>query len=329
MNTNRNALYSALFLSITLGLTGCGGSSDSNTTTEAPVTSDDAGSGTPTSGSNVPKVFTVAVGTDINTKSNALLSLNPGGPGGSPNQSLRGGDIIIGSYGQDNILIGGLGVDVLVGEAGDDILIGGTEDFNSSVDGDGKGADNRDRAFGNDGNDTFIWAPGDGSDFFDGGSGTDVLVLGVLGEQRNSDGTTAGAPFFNVSPPTKPDSQDFDGIFLDANNTPVVNVSTSPGFCTLVDSALNADVLGLIGVDHIVRFSLRSIANDFDAGIKTDDDGLRVAVSVRNVEYVVCAPRQLVDGGSLDNIEVLDLTSTPPTIALMSELPDYVVQMIR
>jgi hypothetical protein len=229
-----------------------------------------------------------------------------------------------------NILIGGLGVDVLVGDAGDDILIGGTEDFNSSVDGDGKGADNRDRAFGNDGDDAFIWAPGDGSDFFDGGNGTDVLVLGVLGELRNSDGTTDGAPFFNVNPPTNPiGSQDFDGIFVDANNAPVVKVSTSPGFCTLVDSALNADALSLIDVDHIVHFSLRSVANDFDAGAQSDDDGLRVAVSVRNVEYVVCAPRTLVEGGTTENIEVLDLTTTPPTIALMSELPDYVAQLIR
>ena len=43
-------------------------------------------------------------------------------------------------------------------------LIGGTEDFNSSVDGDGNGSDNRDRAYGDNGDDVFIWAPGDGSD---------------------------------------------------------------------------------------------------------------------------------------------------------------------
>ncbi len=40
-----------------------------------------------------------------------------------------------------------------------------------------------------------IWAPGDGSDFFDGGSGTGVVVFGVLDESKDNDGNTAGALF--------------------------------------------------------------------------------------------------------------------------------------
>ncbi|MBV1919899.1 MAG: hypothetical protein KUG73_04400, partial [Pseudomonadales bacterium] len=94
---------------------------------------------------NTDNSFTVLEGSDLNSKTSPALSLNPAGPGGSPNQSLRAGDILTAEPETDSVLIGGLGVDVLVGNSGNDILIGGTEDFNSNVDGDDKKADNRDR----------------------------------------------------------------------------------------------------------------------------------------------------------------------------------------
>ena len=236
---------------------------------------------------------------------------------------LQGGD-------SNDVLIGSLGVDVLLGGDGNDIIIGGTEDFNSSVDGDDLGADNRDRAFGGNGDDVFIWAPGDGSDFFDGGEGTDVLIFGVLGEQRDSDSSTAGAPFFNVSPPNSQGSDDFDGIFLDpATSLPTVRVSSSPGFCSVLDSSTSQAELQALSLDHLVRFSLRGIANEFDAGNQSDDDGLRVALSVRNTEFVVCTRRNVVDGAGVANIEVLDITTSPPTIAALSALPESVQQQIQ
>ncbi|MFK8052512.1 MAG: calcium-binding protein [Woeseiaceae bacterium] len=269
-----------------------------------------------------------ATGSDLNNLGSVLLSLNPQGPGGSPNQSLRSGDIFQGGP-EDEVLIGALGVDLLIGNDGDDVLIGGTEDFNSSVDGDDRGADNRDRAFGGNGDDTFIWAPGDGSDFFDGGSGVDVLIFGVLGEERDADGSVDGAPFFNVNPPSSAGAFDFDGIFLDAESgLPTARVSASPGFCTVLDDSTNADELATLSLDQLVRFSLRGIANAFDAGDRTDDDGLRVAVSVRNTEFLVCTNRDIIDGGGTDNIQVLDLTTSPPTVAALTDLPDYVQQMI-
>jgi len=77
-------------------------------------------------------------GTDLNNIGSPLLSLNPGGSGGSSNQSLRLGDVLLGGP-ADNVLIGALGVDVLLGGDGDDVMIGGTKDFNANVDGDGKG----------------------------------------------------------------------------------------------------------------------------------------------------------------------------------------------
>ncbi|MEO1204071.1 MAG: hypothetical protein AAFX10_15310, partial [Pseudomonadota bacterium] len=229
----------------------------------------------------------------------------------------------------DDVLIGALGVDVLLGNDGDDVLIGGTEDFNSSVDGDARGSDNRDRAFGGNGDDVFIWAPGDGSDFFDGGAGTDVIVFGVLGEERDSDGSADDAPFFNVNPPNSDGSFDFDGIFLDPDtNLPTTRVSASPGFCTVLDDSTNPAELAALSLDQLVRFSLRAIANDFDAGNRADDDGLRVAVSLRNTEFLVCTKRDIIDGGGADNIEVLDLTTSPPTPATLSDLPESVQQQI-
>jgi hypothetical protein len=306
MNITTKNIYSTLFLASTLIITACGNSSATNN-----------------------KTFTVGLGTDTNSKSSPLLSLNPGGIGGSPNQSLRAGDVIVGKHEQDDILIGGLGVDVLVGYSGDDILIGGTEDFSSSVDGDDTKSDNRDRAFGNAGNDAFIWAPGDGSDFFDGGEGIDVLVFGIIGEQKDDEGLSSATPIFSVNPPTKDGSLDFDGIFLDDNNKPVISVSTSPGFCSVLDSSTNGDELELLDIDQIVRFTLRDIANAFDAGEKTDDDGLRVAVSTNNIEYLVCTQRNFIEDGGNDNIQVLDLTTQPPTVALLSDLPDYVAKMIQ
>ena len=302
------ALCASLFL---LSACGSSGSSDSNKGSKNDIT----------------KTFTVQVGSDLNTKNNPLLSLNPGGPGGSSNQSLRAGDILRGSD-ADDLLVGGLGVDILFGEAGDDILIGGTEDFNSSVDGDEKGADNRDRAFGQSGDDLFVWSPGDGSDFFDGGEGTDVIIFGLLGELRDTDGSTDNAPFFNVNPDGE-GSKDFDGIFTDEQGQPQVQVSNTPGFCSLVDTQIYADELNELSLDQIVRFSIRDIANAFDAGVRTDDDGLRVAVSLKNTEYVVCTRRDFDAGNGLNNIEVLDISSGIPVVADLSDLPPHIQTLIK
>lgn len=271
----------------------------------------------------------VLQGNDLNNLGSSLLSLNPDGPGGSPNQSLRSGDVLQGDA-EDNVMIGALGVDVMFAGDGDDVMIGGTEDFNANVDGDNLGSDNRDRAFGEAGDDLFIWTPGDGSDFYDGGTGVDVVAFGVLGEERDNAGNTDGAPFFNVSPPGTNGSFNFDGIFLDANTRlPILSVSTSPGFCTVLDYSTHPAELAALSLDHVVRFSLRGIANAFDDGSRSDDDGLRVALSLRNVEYLVCTNRAVVDGAGDANIQVLDISDYPPTVASLSDLPLSVQQQIQ
>lgn len=241
-----------------------------------------------------------------------FLSANRGSNGGG-DQSLQAGDALIGTD-ESDLLIGAIGVDVLIGNGDDDLLIGGTEDFNPL---------NRDRAFGGTGDDVFIWAPGDGNDFFDGGEDVDVLMLGIIGEQRDADGSEVGAPFFNVSPPAANGSQDFDGIFIDASNgLPIVNVANGPGFCEVVDGSTDSaeqSELDALGLDHLVRFTLRGPAGDAN----NPDTGLRIAVHLLATEFLVCGSQ--IAG----ELVVLDLTTSPPTQVDVSVLPPQAFSLIQ
>ena len=268
------------------------------------------------------------VGTDLNSTQSTdpeiakLFSANRGDNGGG-DQSLQFGDILYGDVGTD-ILIGGLGIDVLLGKSGDDVLIGGTEDFNSF---------NRDRALGGSGNDTFIWAPGDGNDFFDGGEGTDVLIIGVLGEQRDTNGNISDEPVFAVSPPNTAGTGDFDGIFINpSNGLPVVRVASGPGFCEIEDArGPAASELNLLDVDQLVRFVLRGPRDAFEADIaanpaldpNTLDSGLRISVHLKNTEYLVCASRE---GGIT---KVFDLQQYPAQEVDISQLPAQAYALIN
>ena len=241
-----------------------------------------------------------------------FLSANRGSNGGG-DQSLQAGDALSGTE-QADILVGALGIDVLFGNGGDDILIGGTEDFNPF---------NRDRGFGGAGDDVFVWAPGDGNDFFDGGAGGDVLILGLIGEQRDDVGNEAGAPFFSVNPPAGEGSQDFDGIYINpSSGLPVVDVAGGPGFCDVVDGLDNPteqDELTELGLSHLVRFTLRGPAADTE----NPDTGLRIAVHLTNTEFLVCG------ASTAGEIEVLDLTTSPPTAIDISELPAQAFALIQ
>jgi Ca2+-binding RTX toxin-like protein len=81
-----------------------------------------------------------------------------------------GNDTITGGSGADQ-LFGGAGNDILNGKGGDDLLFGGAG--NDVLTG---GAGN-DQVFGEAGNDRMIWNPGDGSDLFEGGDGTDTAEV--------------------------------------------------------------------------------------------------------------------------------------------------------
>lgn len=252
----------------------------------------------------------VIQGNDLNSSVGAnetissLYSANRGSDGGG-DQSLQFGDMLYGTS-NDDVIIGGLGIDVLWGKDGDDILIGGTEDFNPL---------NRDRAFGGDGNDIFLWAPGDGNDYFDGGNDIDVLVLGLIDERETLEGGMAAAPVFEVS-----NDQTFDGIYLDENNLPHVDVANGPGFCEIVERDENNSAdLEALKLDHLVRFVIRSKRADFIASLDTEsplaDDGLRIAMHINNVEYLVCG------GTEAGTAKVYDLTVVPAVEVDISQLP--------
>lgn len=197
----------------------------------------------------------ILIGKDNDNNGNALIQ--PAGT--AANQSLNNTDIQLGGSGND-VLIGLLGDDVQLGESGDDILVGGTEQFQIP---------NSDVQFGGSGDDVSIWAPGDGSDFFNGGSGRDAQVLGVIDRDANNVPTLTGqAPGF------------YGGI-------PTANVTGSPGFCTLdkvpADSGL--------GYEFLVRFFVRANGN------------LAVTLRMVDVEQVFCTSRE---GGQVTYADLRD-----------------------
>lgn len=248
--------------------------------------------------------------TDVSDNIRDFLSANRGTNGGD--QSLQHGDALSGTE-QGDLMVGALGIDVMFGNGGDDIMIGGTEDFNPF---------NRDRAFGGDGEDSFLWAPGDGNDFFDGGDGLDVVMLGLIGEQRGNEGTTAGAPFFNVSPPPGVGSRDFDGIHIDpSSGLPLMNIAGGPGFCEVIDGSggiAEQAELDALGLDHLIRFVLRGPAAD----TANPDTGLRIALHINNTEFMVCG------SATPGETVALDLRTSPPTPIDVSELPAQAFSLI-
>jgi hypothetical protein len=108
--------------------------------------------------------------------------------------------------------------------------------------------------FGGTGNDTSVWAPGDGSDAFLGASGLDAQVFGVIDRNANNVPTRSGA--YSEFP----------------SGVPTAEVTGSPGFCTLERiGAANS-----LNYDYLVRFFARS------------SGALAVTVRVEDTEQVFC-----------------------------------------
>jgi hypothetical protein len=247
------------------------------------------------------------IGNDQNSAENPFVQPQDDAlSGGGRDQSLQFGDILQGR-GANDVIFGGLGTDLLFGNDGDDVLVGGTEDFNPF---------NRDRAFGGYGDDAFLWAPGDGSDFFDGGPGQqDTLILGLIGE------LDGGQEVFQVQ-----NDQNFDKPLIDPKTgLPVIDVQNSPGFCEVIDGSNynNRKELKKLGLDHLVRFFIRNVADDFADGVQQDDNGLRVTIHLKDTEYLVCTNR---DGGE---VEVLNLQVSPPRKARIADLPLQTQKLLR
>ena len=208
------------------------------------------------------------IGADNNNIDNPFVQP----PGVAADQSQQNGDVLVGTRGVD-VQIGLLGSDTILGNRGRDVQIGGPD----------PGPPNNDRAFGGPGYDVFLWQPGDGSDFFDGGREDDAIVFGNI---ANVDGL----------PTLDPDT-----------GLPEINVTDNAGFCEVIDGTDPADAAELeaLGLDDLVQFFARGEADDGDAD---GDNGLRVTLHLIDVEYAVCAVRE---GGE---IEVFDLRVSPPVI---------------
>ncbi len=166
----------------------------------------------------------------------------------------------------------------MLGQAGNDVQVGGPD----------PSPPNADRAFGGAGADVFLWQPGDGSDFFDGGPQADAVVLGsILIDEETG------------LPELDPES-----------GLPGIDVTGNGGFCEVVDGTDPDDAAALeeLGLDDLVLFFARGAADSFEAGEQTEDNGLRVTMHLIDVEYAVCAVRA---GGA---IEVFDLRVSPPDV---------------
>ena len=189
--------------------------------------------------------------------------------------------------------------DLLLGGSSFDYVIGGLEHFNPN---------NRDKAFMGAGDDCFLWKPGDGSDIVDGGPGEDTVMFGLVAEDDGS-----GNPVFGVS-----NDQMAGNLFFDFFGFPAIDVSNSPGFCNIIDSSTSptaAQELAALGVSHLAQFIIRSINQDFVNGVQNTDNGLRVTLQLRDIEYLVCTSP---NGGAT---EAFDLSTTPPTPIPTSALP--------
>lgn len=117
----------------------------------------------------------VLIGADDDDVTNGTIQPVPSPPG--PDQSLKKSDQLLGGAGPDTI-VGRLGSDVIVAGAGDDVVVGGTEGGQPAPP-----LPNSDIAYGEGGSDTFIWAPGDGSDAFVGGNPPKAKKLKAKGKK--------------------------------------------------------------------------------------------------------------------------------------------------
>lgn len=221
-------------------------------------------------------------------------------PGVTVNQSLRKGDQ----------LRGGRGADVLIGRLGPDTLLSGVNQFDEKGDvivgGTERGSDVNafpptDVAKAGWGDDTFIWAPGDGSDAFIGGEpprratvykkkrirvgNRRIRVLRKVRVRTKADTDTLvlGSLLLKSGDNTQP--QLFDSrfgqlprVFASDRNLPG-SISDAPaqapiiGFCEIVRAPAG------LGYDHLVRFFVEA------TGVQA------VTIRVKDVEQVLCGTR--------------------------------------
>jgi hypothetical protein len=175
----------------------------------------------------------------------------------------------------------------MLGGPDHDVFIGGTEQGNRP---------NSDIQIGESGNDTAIWAGGDGSDLFDGGPGSsDALVFGTI------DRDAKNVPI--LSPVTGRHER---------TGLPTANVTGQGGFCRLE----RVDDPGSRGFEFLVRFFVRATGN------------LAVTVRTRDVEQVFCTT-EAGGNATFADLAAADPAFVPVTLGEVAELNKTVAKIIR
>lgn len=208
-------------------------------------------------------------------------------------QSLRKGDQLLGGYGRD-LLIGRTGPDTLISGRNDirdrdDVMVGGLEGGSDVAN-----FPPFDIAKGGQGDDAFLWAPGDGSDAFIGGerdrfvlvkkrvkvrgrrvirtvrertrADTDTLVIGVIQPET---GDRSRPELFNTAFGQLP------RIFVDNRARPT---GSTPSFCRVVRPP------GGLGYNFLVRVFNATNGNQ------------AVTIRIKNVEELLCGSESPTEG---------------------------------
>jgi hypothetical protein len=205
--------------------------------------------------------------------------------GGNGNDELFGGagaETLLGGNGNDLLVGGGAGTlsggngdDTVAGGPGAETLLGGNG--NDSIDGN-KG---NDVAFMGNGNDTFVWDPGDGSDTIEGQNGEDTMVFNGAGVAEKVDLSANGdhLKFFRDVANVTMDTHGVERVVFNAlGGVDLVTVNDLTG--TDVNE-VNVDLAGTLGGNAGDGAADRVVVNgtDGDDTISVSGDTAGVKVS--------------------------------------------------
>jgi Ca2+-binding RTX toxin-like protein len=205
--------------------------------------------------------------------------------GGNGNDELLGGagaETLLGGNGNDLLVGGGAGTlsggngdDTVAGGPGAETLLGGNG--NDSIDGN-KG---NDVAFMGNGNDTFVWDPGDGSDTIEGQNGEDTMVFNGAGVAEKVDLSANGdhLKFFRDVANVTMDTHGVERVDFNAlGGVDLVTVNDLTG--TDVNE-VNVDLAGTLGGNAGDGAADRVVVNgtDGDDTINVSGDTAGVKVS--------------------------------------------------
>jgi hypothetical protein len=211
--------------------------------------------------------------------------------GGNGNDELLGGagaETLLGGNGNDLLVGGGAGTlsggngdDTVAGGPGAETLLGGNGD--DSIDGN-KG---NDVAFMGNGNDTFVWDPGDGSDTIEGQNGEDTMVFNGAGVAEKVDLSANGdhLKFFRDVANVTMDTHGVERVDFNAlGGVDLVTVNDLTG--TDVNE-VNVDLAGTLGGNAGDGAADRVVVNGTDGDDTINVSGDTAGVKVNGLAATV------------------------------------------